>query len=111
MKITRRQLRQIIKEETQMNEVMWAVPAGLGLLLANFILYGNALTAAAEKVWDDPAFAETRVLLEAMREAAKKLPASAKKGAVDFIVATVDNSLESSNLMLNARSKEPEEAI
>ena len=72
--------------------------AAVASMIAQFVLYKKALTGAEEIVWNDPAFAETRALLETMSETIEKLPDAAKKGAEDFIVTIVNNALDTLKL-------------
>lgn len=102
MKVTRRQLNKIIKEELQLNEAapMLAALGAIPFAIAELVVYGKALTGAAKIVYNDPAFSETRKLLETLSDAVEKLPDAAKEGAVEFIRVTVNTALEKSKINL-----------
>ena len=123
MKITRRQLNNIIREELQINEVipvLVALPtiiaslpaakiAALGAAIAAYVVIDKKMDPISEKVWNSPEFAEMRGLLETIGTAAKKLPEAAKRGVVKSIEETVNGFLDSLKIGTDTESEEQPE--
>ena len=110
MKITRRQLNSIIKEELELNEIAHGPvgDAAKGVALAQYIVYKKAMIPAAEKLWNDPKFAGIRAPLEAVGDAVSGLPKAAVDAIYDTVVETINTSLES--LKIDVEPEEGEAA-
>ena len=104
MKISRRQLDSIIREELQLNEnplvsiIALNKRAGQDIAslasgIASFVI-GKELIGKAKEVYESPEFADMRVALDALRDAASKLPEAAKKGVADTATKTINAYLE-----------------
>ena len=92
MKITRRQLRQLISEEAErMDEIVPQVAAVVGI--ARYVVGDGRLTDDARELWNklDPRVQKSA---KKLGSAAKLLPGKAKKKAVDGIVAMLNKATE-----------------